>query len=150
MRIVKPKRSGQEFLHDHGLQVVFRTVKQEANLAEQLLVRGEGTGTGLGSLHRVIHVRLWFILGACPTLTVLLRRMIHDQLRRARPEKILNVFQRIRLRFFQACGLASGRTSFASSRTAMSDRLLGEKKFYQLIACWSKERSICVRLGAIG
>ena len=63
-------------------------------------------------------------LGACPTLTVLLRRTIRDHLRRARPEKILNVFQRIRLRFFQACGLASGRTSFASSRTAMSDRLL--------------------------
>ena len=38
------------------------------------------------------------------------------QLRRSRPEKILNVFQRIRLRFFQACGLASGRTSFTSSR----------------------------------
>ena len=63
MRIVEPKRPGQEFLHDRGLQVVFRTVKQDANLAEQLLVRGEGTGTGLGSLHRVIHVWLWFILG---------------------------------------------------------------------------------------
>ena len=60
MRIVEPKRPGQEFLHDRGLQVVFRTVKQEADLAEQLLVRGEGTGTGLGSLHRVIHVWLWF------------------------------------------------------------------------------------------
>ena len=55
-------------------------------------------------------------LGACPTLTVLLRRTIHDHLRRARPEKILNVFQRIHLRFFRACGLASGRTSFASLR----------------------------------
>jgi hypothetical protein len=32
------------------------------------------------------------------------------------PEKILNVFQRIRFRFFQACGLASGHASFASSR----------------------------------
>ena len=30
----------------------------------------------------------------------------------------------IHLQFFRACGLASGRTSFASSRTAMSDRLL--------------------------
>ena len=60
-----------------------------------------------------------------PTIwTVLLRRMIRDHLRRARPETILNVFQRIHLRFFRACGLASGRTSFASSRTAMSDRLL--------------------------
>ena len=28
--------------------------------------------------------------------------------------------------FFRACGLASGRTSFASSRTAMSDRLLDD------------------------
>ena len=63
-------------------------------------------------------------LGACPTLTFLLRRTIRDHLRRSRPEKILNVFQRIHLRFFRACGLASGRTSFASSRTAMSDRLL--------------------------
>src|SRR3990172_12801078 len=63
-------------------------------------------------------------LGAWPTLTVLLRRTICGHLRRSRPEKILNVFQRIHLRFFRACGLASGRTSFASSRTAMSDRLL--------------------------
>jgi hypothetical protein len=55
-------------------------------------------------------------LGVCPTLTFLLRRTICDHLRRSRPEKILNVFQRIRLRFFQACGLASDRTSFASSR----------------------------------
>jgi hypothetical protein len=38
--------------------------------------------------------------------------------------KILNVFQRIHLWFFRACGLASDRTSFASSRMAMSDRLL--------------------------
>ena len=62
MRIVEPKRPGQEFFHDRGLQVVFRTVEQEANLAEQLLVRGEGTGTGTGlrGLHLVIHVRLWF------------------------------------------------------------------------------------------
>jgi len=63
-------------------------------------------------------------LGACPTLTLLLRRTIRDHLHRSRPEKILNVFQRIHLRFFRACGLASGRTSFASSRTAMSVRLL--------------------------
>ena len=58
------------------------------------------------------------------TLTFLLRRMIRDHLRRSRPEKILNVFRRTRLRFFRACGLVSGRISFASSRTAMSDRLL--------------------------
>ena len=63
-------------------------------------------------------------LGACPTLTFLLRQTIHDHLRRSRPEKILNVFRRIHLRFFRACGLASGHTSFASSRTAKSDRLL--------------------------
>ena len=63
-------------------------------------------------------------LGSCPTLIVLLRRTIHDHLRRARPEKILNIFQRIRLRFFRACGLVSGCTSFASSRTPMSGRLL--------------------------
>ena len=56
-------------------------------------------------------------------MTVLLRRTIRDHLRRARPEKILTVFQRIHLRFFRACGLASGRISFASSRTATSDRL---------------------------
>jgi hypothetical protein len=66
--------------------------------------------------------------GACPTLTFLLRRTIRDHLRRSRPEKILNVFQRIRLRFFHACSLASGRTSLASSRTAMSDRLLGKPR----------------------
>ncbi len=57
-------------------------------------------------------------------MTILLRRTIHDHLRRSRPEKILNVFQRIHLRFFRACGLASGRIFFASSRTAMPDRLL--------------------------
>ncbi len=56
-------------------------------------------------------------------MTFLLRQAIRDHLRRARPEKILTVFQRIHLRFFRACGFASGRTSFASSRTAMSDRL---------------------------
>ena len=70
MRIVEPKRPGQEFLHDRGLQVVFRTVKQKANLAEQLLVRGEGAGTGLGSLHRIIHGGLWFILGRDKILSV--------------------------------------------------------------------------------
>jgi hypothetical protein len=69
-------------------------------------------------------------------LTFLLRRMIRDHLRRARPEKILNVFQRIRLRFFRACGLASGRTSFASSRMAMPDRLL---------ACMIHKRIYCNR-----
>jgi hypothetical protein len=60
-------------------------------------------------------------LGACPTLTILLRRTIRNHLRRSRPEKILNVFQRIRLRFFRACGLASGLVT-----KAMSDRLLAK------------------------
>ncbi len=68
-------------------------------------------------------------LGACPALTLLLRRTICSHLRRSRLEKILNVFQRIHLRFFLACGLASCRTSFASSRTAVPDRLLGESGF---------------------
>jgi hypothetical protein len=63
------------------------------------------------------------VLGACPTLPFLLRRTICSHLRRSRPEKILNVFERIHLRFFRACGLAARRTSFASSRRAMSDRL---------------------------
>jgi len=56
---------------------------------------------------------LWEPVPHWPTL---LRRTIRDHLRRSRPEKILNVFQRIRLWFFRACGLASGRASFASSR----------------------------------
>ncbi len=101
------------------------------------------------------------ILGACPALTFLLRRTICSHLRRSRPEKILNVFQRegarpgalgvggcqrLHLRVFEnlpahrlagvrkhdapsssrraPCGLASCRTSFASLRAAMSDRLL--------------------------
>ena len=55
-------------------------------------------------------------LGACPTLTFLLRRTIRNHLRRSRAEKILNVFHRIHLQFLQACGLAFGCTSFASSR----------------------------------
>src|SRR5438105_2786215 len=64
-------------------------------------------------------------LGAWATLTFLPRRTICYHLRRSRHEKILNVFQRMHLKFFRACGLASGHTSFASSRTAKSDRLLG-------------------------
>ena len=56
------------------------------------------------------------LLGAYPTLIVLLRRTIRDHLRRSRAAKILNVFQRTPRRFFRACGLASGLTSFASSR----------------------------------
>ena len=40
-------------------------------------------------------------------MTVLLQRTIRDHLRRSQPEKILDVFQRIHLRFFRACSLAS-------------------------------------------
>ena len=72
-------------------------------------------------------------IGACPILTVLLRQTIRDHLRRARPEKILHVFQPIHLRFFRACGLVSGRTSFASSRAAMSNRLLDTKLHTRLL-----------------
>jgi len=49
-------------------------------------------------------------------MAVLLRRTIRDHLRRSLLGKILDVFQRIHLRFFRACGLAFGRISFASSR----------------------------------
>ena len=73
-------------------------------------------------------------LGAWTTLTFLLRRTIRHHLSRSRPEKILNVFQRIHLRFFRACGLVSGRTSFASSRTAKSDRLLAAWAVVGLVA----------------
>ena len=55
-------------------------------------------------------------LGACPSNAILLRQTICWHLRRSRPEKILNVSQRIRLRFFRACGLASASVSFASQR----------------------------------
>jgi hypothetical protein len=57
MGIVEPKSPGQEFFHDRGLQVVFRTIEQETNLAEQFLVRREGMRTGLRRLHGVIHIR---------------------------------------------------------------------------------------------
>ena len=46
----------------------------------------------------------------------LLRQTICWHLRRSRHEKILNGFQRIRLRFFRACGLASASVSVASQR----------------------------------
>ena len=41
-------------------------------------------------------------------MIVLLRRTIRSHLRRSRPEKILNVFQRIHLRFFRALRRSSG------------------------------------------
>ena len=56
MRLVESQGPDQEFLHDCGLQVVFRTIEQETNLTEQLLVRREGAGTGLGRLHVAIHI----------------------------------------------------------------------------------------------
>jgi len=40
------------------------------------------------------------------------------------PKKILDVLQRIHLRFFQACGLASDRNLLRLVTKAMSDRLL--------------------------
>jgi hypothetical protein len=70
-------------------------------------------------------------LGACPSNAILLRQTICRHLRRSRPEKILNVFPRegtrlgalgadgcnkLRLRFFRACGLASASISFPSQR----------------------------------
>jgi len=71
-------------------------------------------------------------LRACPTLTVLLRRTIRNQLRRSRPEKIINVFQRIRLLFFRACGLASGRGYFASLRSqCRTGSLIPERAFLE-------------------
>jgi hypothetical protein len=44
-------------------------------------------------------------LGACPTLTFLLRRTIRSHLRRSQSEKILNVFQRIHLQFIGPAAL---------------------------------------------
>src|SRR5437867_12757774 len=46
------------------------------------------------------------LLGACPTLTVLLRRTICSRLRCSRLEKILDVFHRIHLRFFRASAVS--------------------------------------------
>jgi hypothetical protein len=64
-----------------------------------------GYGRGEGDAIFEIRVERVRSRGACPALTFLLRRTIRDHLRRARSEKILNVFRRIHLRFFQACGL---------------------------------------------
>ena len=57
---VEPKRPSEEFLHDRGLQIIFRTIQQKANLVEERLIRGKGTGTGLGGVHLVIRVLLLF------------------------------------------------------------------------------------------
>ena len=83
-------------------------------------------------------------LGACPTWTFLLRQTTHDHLRRFRPEKILNVFQRIRLRFFLARGIASGWTSSprhegdvrqAPSRTEWTIACVGLPRSDRFIDC---------------
>ena len=85
-------------------------------------------------------------LGVCPGNAILLRQMICWHLRRARPEQILNVFQRIRLRFFRACGLASTSVSFASQR-----KITRTDSAVRIVACpgvfphlWSsKIRTVC-------
>jgi hypothetical protein len=66
----------------------------------------------------------WLTLGACPALTVLLRRTIRNHLRRSRPEKILNVFQRIHLRFFSGLAPLIWPRLLRLVTKAMSDRLL--------------------------
>ena len=80
-------------------------------------------------------------LGVCPSNAILLRQMICWHLRRSRPEIILNVFQRIRLRFFRACGLASARVSFASqrriTRTDSAVRIVTCPGFYPCL--WSSK-----------
>lgn len=62
-------------------------------------------------------------------MPLLLRRTMLDHLHCSRPQKILSASQRMRLRFFRACGLASGPASCASSQTAMSDSLLACRVF---------------------
>jgi hypothetical protein len=89
---------------------------RQRHIGQFVVVAGLLRASGYGPFRLPFPRSLKDGLGACPTLTFLLRRTICDHLRRSRPEKILNVFQRIRLRFFRACGLASGRTSFASLR----------------------------------
>jgi hypothetical protein len=81
----------------------------------------------------------------------LLRRTIRAGTRLAggasfSPGKLLNVFitrcipringSPMHLRFFRACGFASGRTSFALSRKAMSDRLLTNSIFLSRRGLW--------------
>ena len=71
--------------------------------------------------------------GQCPArlrprslsdIDILLRRTICDHLRRARLGKILNVFRRIRLRFFPSLRPRIWRHLFRLVTKAMSDRLL--------------------------
>lgn len=64
-----------------------------------LLIYGGRRPQWLGKLERFAGSHTKFpdfrnrLLGACPTLTFLLRRARCGHLRRSRPEKILNVFQ---------------------------------------------------------
>jgi hypothetical protein len=76
-------------------------------------------GVAASTLNRILTG-----LGAYPTLTVLLGRMIRTHLRRSRPEKILNVFQRIHLRFFSGLRPCIRPYLFRLVTKAMSDRLL--------------------------
>ena len=76
-------------------------------------------GVAASTLNRILTG-----LGACPTLTVLLRRMIRTHMRRSRPEKILNVFQRIHLRFFSGLRPCIRPCLFRLVTKAISDRLL--------------------------
>jgi outer membrane lipoprotein len=74
--------------------------------------------------YSLLFVLDWAMLGACPTLTVLLRRAMAGHLLCSRPRKNFTVFQRIRLWFFAACGRATACPLFASSRMTMPDKLL--------------------------
>jgi hypothetical protein len=65
------------------------------------------------------------MLGVCPNNAILLRQTICKHLRRSQPEKILNVFQRIRFRFFRACGLAIYQQISCLATKDYSDRPLG-------------------------
>jgi len=62
--------------------------------------------------------------GVCQSNTILLRQTICGHLRRSRLQEILDVLQRIRLRFLGACGLASASSSLRLATKDYSDRLL--------------------------
>jgi hypothetical protein len=62
--------------------------------------------------------------GVCPSNAILLRQTICLHLRRSRPQEIFDVFQRIRLRFLGACGLASASSSLCLATKDYLDRLL--------------------------
>src|SRR2546425_7222870 len=64
-------------------------------------------------------------LGAYRRSPVLLRRMIQGHLRRSRPEKSLNVSQRIRLRYFSGLRPCIWPRLLRLATKGFSDRLLG-------------------------